>query len=206
MTRRLEAGPLLVAIGAAVLIVSLFLTWFDGTLTAWRAFEAWDVVLAALGIAALACTLGELVPDLTRMHRRWLAPISAAALVIVISQLLDPPPAALGNDIDTGGWLALAAVVAMCAGTVLTFSRVHLSVSVEERAPVRVPAVDARRDDEEDEADATPPDPAVAPPTQRGDRLFSRRQHRGPDPDGPDDPSTPRGERSARVDPRTEID
>ena len=35
MTRRLEAGPLLVTLGAVLLLVSLFLHWFTGEITAW---------------------------------------------------------------------------------------------------------------------------------------------------------------------------
>ena len=47
MTRRFEVGPLLVALGAAILLVSLFLEWY-GTLTAWEAFEVVEVLLAVL--------------------------------------------------------------------------------------------------------------------------------------------------------------
>ncbi len=45
MTRRLEAGPLLVTLGGVLLLVSLFLSWFTGELSAWQAFEVWDLVL-----------------------------------------------------------------------------------------------------------------------------------------------------------------
>ena len=48
MTRRLEAGPLLVTLGALLLLVSLFLAWFTGEITAWQAFEVWDLVLFVL--------------------------------------------------------------------------------------------------------------------------------------------------------------
>jgi hypothetical protein len=35
MTRRLEAGPVLVTLGALLLLVSLFLNWYTGEITAW---------------------------------------------------------------------------------------------------------------------------------------------------------------------------
>jgi hypothetical protein len=185
MTRRLEAGPLLVALGAAVLIVSLFLDWFDGGLSAWRAFEVWDLVLTVLAVIAFTGELGLLTPDIAAVERRWLPPVAVAALLIVVSQLLDPPPAALGEDLGTGAWLALASTVALAVGTLLTFSRVQLAFSVEGREQrVRVPAVDARGE----EAEPPPEPPAGAePPTAatRGERLFGRR--RGHDPAEPTD-------------------
>ena len=38
MTRRIEAGPVLVGLGALVLLISLFLDWYQPALTAWDAF------------------------------------------------------------------------------------------------------------------------------------------------------------------------
>ena len=61
MTRRFEVGPILVALGAIVLLVSLFLDWY-GSLTAWDAFEVVEVLLAALAVTALVIALGQLVP------------------------------------------------------------------------------------------------------------------------------------------------
>ena len=63
MTRRFEVGPILVALGAIVLLVSLFLDWY-GPLSAWEAFEVVEVLLAALAVAALIVAAGQLVPDL----------------------------------------------------------------------------------------------------------------------------------------------
>src|SRR4051794_25095591 len=109
MTRRLEAGPLLVALAALLLFVSLFLDWFDGRLTAWHAFEVWDLVLAVLAAAALVMAAGALAPGAGLPGRRWLPGVALAVVLIVVTQLLDPPPAALGDHLGTGAWLALAA-------------------------------------------------------------------------------------------------
>jgi hypothetical protein len=150
MTRRLETGPLLVMLGAVLLIVALFLPWYGpDEFGAWEVFEVWDLALAALGIASLLAAAGLLTPDIAALDRRWLPATALAALVIVAVQIVDPPPAATGLDPDTGAWLALGAAVVMGIGAVLTFSRVRLSFTVEGRDPRRhVPAVDARGEDE----------------------------------------------------------
>jgi len=143
LTRRFDIGPVLLALGAVLLLVSLFLDWY-GPLTAWNAFEVTDILLAALALAALAGALGLLVGDLEYLDRRALPWIVGAAFVLVAAELLDKPPAAAGTDtLRTGAWIALASALAMVVGTVLSFSRVSLSVGVEGRdRRVRVPAVD----------------------------------------------------------------
>ena len=62
MNRRFEMGPLLVALGAVLLLVSLFLDWY-GPLSAWDAFEVVDVLLAALAVLSLVGGLGTLARD-----------------------------------------------------------------------------------------------------------------------------------------------
>jgi hypothetical protein len=149
MTRRFEAGPALVALGAIVLLVSLFLEWYIPGITAWDAFEVCDVLLTALAVAALAAALGLLAPELAYIDRAWLPVTVGAVVVIVASQLLDPPPAAADTERGTGGWLALAGAGVMVAGTILTFGSVRFAVEVERRDPRRrVAAVDARREGE----------------------------------------------------------
>jgi hypothetical protein len=172
MTRRLEAGPLLVTLGALLLLVSLFLSWFTGEITAWQAFEVWDLVLFVLALGAIAAGLGLATQDVELIDRRVLPAAVAAVAVIVASQILDPPPAAATSDPDTGAWLALGAALLMCAGAVLTFGRVHLSLTVEGREPRRrhVAAVDARgpADPTTDNIPAVKAEPATA------GRLFAR--------------------------------
>ena len=145
MTRRLEAGPLLVTLGALLLLVSLFLDWFAGGATAWEAFEVWDLVLFALAVGVVASGIGLMSPDLEVIDRRFLPGAVAAMAVIVAAQIVDPPPAVAGQEPDTGAWLALGSVIVMCAGGLLTYGRVRVAFTVEEReAPTRVSAVDAR--------------------------------------------------------------
>ena len=187
MTRRLEAGPLLVTLGALLLLVSLFLDWFAGGATAWEAFEVWDLVLFVLGVGVVVSGIGLLSPDLEVIDRRYLPAAVAAMAVIVAAQIVDPPPAVAGQDPDTGAWLALGSVIVMCAGGLLTFGRVRLAVTVEEReAPQRVAAVDARGP-----ADPTTENhPVMAEEAERKPgRLFARdRPATAEAPDGEPDP------------------
>lgn len=173
MTRKLEAGPLLVALAALVLLVSLFLDWYAPSVTAWEAFEVWDVVLLAVAVAALAAGLGGAVAGVAALDRRWLAAAGLVALVVVASQLIDPPPAAFGAGREVGAWLALGAAVAMAAGALLAFGRVRLALSVERRDVRRhVAAVDARGPRERTtETGAVPAAKPVSPrPDRAGDR------------------------------------
>ena len=176
MTRRLEAGPLLVTLGALLLLVSLFLDWFTPGITAWEAFEVWDLVLFVLALGAIAAGVGVTTQDVDVVDRRILPAGVAAATVIVASQIIDPPPAAPGQDPDTGSWLALGAALVMCLGAVLTFGRVHLALTVEGRDQRRhVSAVDARGP-QDPTTDSHEP---VAPPERQ--RLFARERPAEPD-------------------------
>ena len=152
MTRRFEVGPILVALGAIVLLVSLFLDWY-GSLTAWDAFEVVEVLLAALGVTALVIALGQLVPDIEYRDRRYLPVVVLATAVLVAAEIINPPPAAGNAALGSGAWIAFAAAVVMFLGTVLTFGRVRFAVSVEgKQVRERVPVFDQQRDTTETDA------------------------------------------------------
>jgi hypothetical protein len=142
LTRRFDIGPILLALGALLLLVGLFLKWY-GPLSAWDAFEVTDVLLAALGVAALVAAAGLLAPEAEYFDRRALPWIAGAAFLLVAAELLNPPPGTSGENLGTGAWLALAGVVVIAAGTVLSLGRVSLAVAVEGRdRRRRVAAVD----------------------------------------------------------------
>jgi hypothetical protein len=185
MTRRLEAGPLLVTLGAVLLLVSLFLSWYTGEVTAWEAFEVWDLVLFVLALASIAAGLGLTTQDVDVIDRRFLPLGVAAVAIIVASQIIDPPPAALGQDPDTGSWLALGGALVTCLGAVLTFGRVHLALTVEGRDQRRhVSAVDAR-------GPADPTTEAHEPVTSDRKRLFARERSPEPEPEPATADTTP---------------
>src|SRR5215208_3201388 len=142
--RRFDIGPVIVALGSLVLLVSLFMDWY-GDQTAWGAFEVADVLLAALAIGALVTAAGLVAADVAYLDRRWLPALAIAAAVLVIAELLSPPPSVGGADPQPGAWLAFAAVLVMLAGTVLSIGRVSFSFAIEGREPRhRVSAVDNR--------------------------------------------------------------
>jgi hypothetical protein len=146
MTRRFEVGPILVALGAIVLLVSLFLDWYGG-LTAWDAFEVVEVMLATLAVTALVIVTGLLAPDLEYVERRWLPPVVLGIVLLVAAELVNPPPAAGDQAPATGAWIALGSALVMFAGAVLTFGRVSFALSVEGRdVRERVAVVDHRQD------------------------------------------------------------
>ncbi len=142
---RFELGPLLMAAGAILLLVSLFVEWFEPGLTAWAAFELLDLVLAGIALLVLLAALGLLAPGWGVTEAERVPLLVAAALAIVAVQLLDPPPIAGEGGAETGAWIALAATFLMGAGALLAFGRLRLQVSFEGRDPrPRVSAVDAR--------------------------------------------------------------
>lgn len=165
---RSHAGPapLLAAAAALLLLVSLFLDWFedasDGNgegATAWTVFEVIDLLLAGIALVALwraAHLLGALRrgPDV----RFWM--LGAAATVLVVSQLIDKPPLAQFGEIkeDLGVWLALAAALLLLISGLMNRVRVEL---VHDGGPGRAAAAPARPAP----APVTPP-PASGDPTQ----------------------------------------
>jgi hypothetical protein len=161
MTRRFEVGPILVALAAIVLLVSLFLDWY-GPLTAWDVFEVVEVMLGALAVIAFVIALGQIVPDVDYADRRWLPAVVLAIAILVAAEIINPPPAAGGQDPASGAWIAFGAAIVMFIGAVLTFGRVRFSLSVEGRTTrERVPVVDHRQDTTETAA-VTPEEEADA--------------------------------------------
>jgi hypothetical protein len=146
MTRRIELGPILVAAGSLVLLVSLFLDWYGADVSAWDVFEVVDLLLAALAIAALLAVVGMFAPDIGYVERRWLPALAVVALILVAASVINPPPAATGRDIGTGAWVALGSSLVMLVGAILSLGRISFSVAVEGRETrERVSAVDERQ-------------------------------------------------------------
>jgi hypothetical protein len=127
--RNIEAGPLLLGVGALLLFVSLFLDWYKPGLAAWTVFEVWDLALAAAAVVALVAVAGRM-GFTQRRPDAWLLSPAALALVVVFVQLVDPPPAALDSDPDTGLWLASAAAALMALGAVLSVARISVAVNI----------------------------------------------------------------------------
>jgi hypothetical protein len=133
----MDAGAVVAAAGAALLLVSLFLDWYgdDGEgFSAWTIFEVIDLLLAAIGLLAISTFVSRAGLE-PRLPQAPLLLLGGAALVLTASQLIDEPPAvALANfDLETGAWLALAGSALLLAGAFMSVARI--SFSVEHREP-----------------------------------------------------------------------
>ena len=144
MTRRFDIGPVVLGLGAILVLVALFLEWY-GELSAWDIFELADVLLAALAVAGLAAAVGLLTPDADYLDRRAMPWVVGAVFVLVLAELLNPPPTAGGQELATGAWLAFGGAIVMAIGAILSLGRVSFAVAVEGRdRRQRVAAVDHR--------------------------------------------------------------
>ncbi|MGI8800981.1 MAG: hypothetical protein ACR2KV_02250, partial [Solirubrobacteraceae bacterium] len=141
--RRFETGSLVAALGAVLLLVSLFLEWFQPDLTAWDAFEVWDLVLAGLALAVLAIAAGELGWWRGPQPPVEIVVAGVGAVIVVACALINHPPAAIGRSVKDGAWLGLAGAVLMAAGGVMARVGVSFSLSVEPQPVRRVPVPDA---------------------------------------------------------------
>jgi hypothetical protein len=161
--RRVPVGPLVAAAGAILLIVSLFLDWYEGDVEAFTVYEFLDlllVVLALLTVVSLAGGLGLVRP----------APSPGVSLAValftvsvVLSQVLNDPPAVAFNDEigkDVGIWLALGGAVLMAVGSLLAFARISLAVEARRREPAAPPR---RGDDPDPTQPLGEPDPPPPP-------------------------------------------
>src|SRR5918998_790815 len=134
---RIDVGPPIAMLGALLLLVSLFLDWYEPGLTAWTVFEALDLLLAALALACLlgaAARLGIAVPGGRALGSRF-AVLGVLALVLVLSQVINHPPAAVDRDPETGLWLGLGGAGLLALGALLSVTRISFAVDLERREP-----------------------------------------------------------------------
>jgi peptidoglycan/LPS O-acetylase OafA/YrhL len=164
MPRRIDLGRAVLSGGAALLLISLFTEWYDTGPTGWEVFESLDLVLAAIALAAVVAAIR---PDALPPAAAWALP--GAALVIVIVQIVNSPPAAGDGDPSTGAWLALAGSLLMAAGSALSLAAISVTVHVREReVRRRVPAVDRRAEREAAEAEDLDADAGTGPASGGG--------------------------------------
>jgi hypothetical protein len=143
MTRRIDAGSVLAGVGAAMVLVSLFLDWFEPDLSAWTTFEIVDLLLAAISAAIIVAAVSRLAraPGGRPLIRdSWLPVLGGAAVLLIVVALVNHPPATVGLDEKVGIWIALAGSLLMLVGTLAGRARVSLSFSIRE--PERGPPME----------------------------------------------------------------
>lgn len=181
MRERFDAGTGLVAVGAVLLLVSLFIDWYDPGGDAWATFEALDLALAA----AAVCGLLAVAPRFgTGGLGRALPLISAVAFVVVAIQLFDPPPVVADSDLASGAWLALGGTALMAAGSLLGAASISVTVDVRGRERRRRAAAIDARESAAEAAEAAAVEETDAPPRprrfRRDEPLFEPREAREP--------------------------
>jgi hypothetical protein len=197
LRRNFDLSTALVGIGALAVIVSLFLDWYTPGLRAWDVFEFVDWALFALAVGALIVLAGEAAGTAPPSQR--LAWICGIVALIVIAEILDPPPAARDAARELGAWIALAGSALMVVGVVLAMAEISVSIDVAERERRRrTAAVDARPGDDDGESPAAAsggPGPGPgdeAAPGRRGE-LWGGGGRPGDEDDGAPAPARGRG-------------
>jgi len=118
--RRLRLGELLALAGAACVIVSLLLRWYEsplGELDAWNTFGPAVALLIAAACAALALVLsalGERSTALPVSAAVWCAALGLAGVIAAVVRVLERPDHA--TSLCAGAWLALVGAVAILLG------------------------------------------------------------------------------------------
>ena len=127
--RSLSLGPLVASVGAVLLIVSLFLDWYEG-ITGFTVFEVLDLLLVLLALATIASLAGGLGLVRPAPSREVSLVVAIFTVLVVASQVINDPPAVAGGgaDRDVGIWLALGGSVLMVVGAVLGYARISLAV------------------------------------------------------------------------------
>jgi hypothetical protein len=135
---RIPIGPLVAAIGAVLLIVSLGLDWY-GQYSGFNSFEFLDLLLVGLALVTLTELAAALGLLRTPLRRGTALVVGAIALVVVLSQLVNHPPLGIDKDVETGLWLGLAGAALMLAGAILATARIALAVEPRTRAAAAPP-------------------------------------------------------------------
>jgi hypothetical protein len=126
--RRLRIGEVLLALAGVVLLVAVFLPWYEPSLTGWEALGVIDVILALVAACAISVTVATAffrvaaVPIALDAVATWLGLV---ALVLVLIRVIDLPDGATGRE--PGLWLALAGAAGIFAGGALAMRDERLS-------------------------------------------------------------------------------
>jgi hypothetical protein len=205
VVRKIDIGSALSGVGAALLLVSLFLNWFEPGLTAWEVFEIIDLLLAGISICVLVLAAGDLGGSESDSVKRSLVGLGMAAVVLVGSQLINHPPAAFHSALMSGAWLGLVGAVAILSGSVMSVSRITFAINISQRLQR---SAQPDRSGEPDTKDwPAQPDQSTGEPTSSSQVAQAESEIAGelyPEPDrqgrpiGSSDPETSRAEKRER--------
>jgi hypothetical protein len=131
----LPIGPFVAAIGAVLLIVSLFLDWYEVDLEGFTVFEFLDLLLVVLALATIASLAGGLGLVRPAPSPSISFAVSLLTILVVLSQILNDPPAVANGDAgkEIGIWLALGGAALMVVGSALAYTRISLVFETRSR-------------------------------------------------------------------------
>jgi hypothetical protein len=142
--RRLRSGELLAGLGAAGLLLDMFLSWFGGR-SAWQSMPIGRVVLVALVVCGLTIVV------LTVTSRTVAMACSAAAitvgvgglalLLVVYRVVVDEPGPNATVAVRTGAYVGLALVLGVVVGAWRTLADERTGTAASLRQTERVLAV-----------------------------------------------------------------
>jgi hypothetical protein len=140
--RRIRVGETFALLGAALVIVSLFLPWYGGstlgTLSAWDTFGGALVLLIAAACAGLAMSVSALTERSTALPVSlavWSVVVALIGLIAAIVRVLERPDHA--TSLCAGPWLALAGTVSILLGAWLALRDEHASLYPPAAPPPR---------------------------------------------------------------------
>lgn len=125
--RRLRVGEWATAGAGALLLASLFLSWYDGA-SAWESFAVNDVILAIVALAAIAVvpvTASQPTPAVALAMEALVCLAAVIALVLVAVRLVFLPGDA--DDREIGAWLGLLAALGIVAASAVAMRDERLS-------------------------------------------------------------------------------
>jgi hypothetical protein len=114
--RRLRHGEWMAGIAGAVLLVSLFLDWYDAA-NAWESFTVTDVVLAISALMGLALALSaatQRTPAVPQGISALTVPVALVAAVLAVIHAISLPDGASTREL--GLWLGLFGVIGVLVG------------------------------------------------------------------------------------------
>lgn len=145
--RRLRAGEWIAAAAGVVLVVSLFLPWYEAgafDATAWEAFSVFDVLLLVAGVIGIAVLL------VTAAQGTAAVGIAAQSLALLVTgplalatflRVLNLP-----GDLDAAGggrtvfaWLGLLAVTGVAVGSLVAMRDERISSAETPTDPTGLP-------------------------------------------------------------------
>jgi hypothetical protein len=165
---RLRAGEWILGAGSALLLVSLFVGWYEGknvevripassgdyTLNAFEAFAWLDLVLLAgalLGLALVAASAAQRVAAVNIAGSAVLALVSGVLVVVVLYRIARIPDFDSARGVffessrDTGIWVGLVGCLLMLGGSLASMRDERITGDTRSVDPADIEALPAPR-------------------------------------------------------------